>query len=524
MPYAPGIQDISGQLIAQGMSQAGAARARAIESIGESIAGGMRQYQQNQLFTNQALGKFGSGLQDPTFKQYVQQIVNDDPNAPQVPEALKKAFKNAQAGKVDIYDAALLGSAAESYQQDRMKKAQAALVMAQTEDLRAEQARRRAVAQMLGLPDGSMGGEVPAGAPAPALMAAPAAEMLAQAPAAPRPAMAPAAGVQAALGAFDPSIADAAKREAALKFLTTGQYNDPSLIAQRLAAEQRKQAAEEREMSLDEAKAQSAAFNAAQREVPVGQRQVAEVSPTTRPGYYALNIKAAEPTPLERQQMEAGTQAEKDRIARIGNTITEDQKVATADRLIAPAVGGLSRLLSEGKLDGDALEPLRMNIRSFAKGLNLPVDETRLAEGQQAVTYFGQLVLPMFAQTKGAISDKETALFQSWSPQLALSAKANAELLNVIDRRIKLGRKLEELGNEVNAGDLKPEQYVRQRSKLLAEYDASIPTVDQFRSNVGAAPQTVAEGLKTQAKGRQSLGQKLDSSADALYNKYVRKK
>ena len=92
MPYAPGIQDISGQLIAQGMSQAGAARARAIESIGESIAGGIKQYQQNQLFTNQALGKFGSGLQDPTFKQYVQQIVNDDPNAPQVPDALKKAF------------------------------------------------------------------------------------------------------------------------------------------------------------------------------------------------------------------------------------------------------------------------------------------------------------------------------------------------------------------------------------------------------------------------------------------------
>ena len=68
MPYAPGIQDISGQLIAQGMSQAGAARARAIESLGESIAGGMKQYQQNQIFTNQALGKFGIAMQDPTFK------------------------------------------------------------------------------------------------------------------------------------------------------------------------------------------------------------------------------------------------------------------------------------------------------------------------------------------------------------------------------------------------------------------------------------------------------------------------
>jgi hypothetical protein len=119
MPYAPGIQDISGQLIAQGMSQAGAARARAIESLGESISGGIKQYQQNQLFTNQALGKFGQQLQDPDFKNYVNQVVNDDPNAPKVPDALKKAFKNAAAGKVDIYDAALLGTATEGYQQNK---------------------------------------------------------------------------------------------------------------------------------------------------------------------------------------------------------------------------------------------------------------------------------------------------------------------------------------------------------------------------------------------------------------------
>jgi hypothetical protein len=131
MPYAPGIQDISGQLIAQGMSQAGAARARAIESIGESIAGGIKQYQQNQMFTQQALGKFGQQLQDPAFKQYVDKVINDDPNAPQVPDALKKAFKNAAAGKVDIYDAALLGTATEGYQQNKMQYAQQLLQLAQ---------------------------------------------------------------------------------------------------------------------------------------------------------------------------------------------------------------------------------------------------------------------------------------------------------------------------------------------------------------------------------------------------------
>lgn len=142
MPYAPGIQDISGQLIAQGMSQAGAARARALEGLGQSIAGGIKQYQQNQLYTQQALGKFGSAMQDPTFKAYVQGIANDDPNAPQVPEPIKKAIKNIQAGKADIYDATLVGSLGQDFQQSQ-------LVSAQARNLRAEAMAREAAAQRM---------------------------------------------------------------------------------------------------------------------------------------------------------------------------------------------------------------------------------------------------------------------------------------------------------------------------------------------------------------------------------------
>jgi hypothetical protein len=124
------------------MSQAGAARARAIESLGESIAGGMKQYQQNQIFTNQALGKFGIAMQDPTFKAYVQGIANDDPNAPQVPDSIKKAIKNIQAGKADIYDATLVGSLGQDYQQNQ-------LISAQARNLRAEAASREAATQRI---------------------------------------------------------------------------------------------------------------------------------------------------------------------------------------------------------------------------------------------------------------------------------------------------------------------------------------------------------------------------------------
>jgi hypothetical protein len=137
MPYNPQIQDISGQLIAQGMSQASAARARAIESIGQSVSGaittGFKQYQQNQFLTRQAMGKFGGQLQDPKFKEFVDSVLAENPQTP-VPEPLKKALRNAQKGNVDVYDAALLGNMADAYQENKKNQ----LMEAQIAKLKAE--------------------------------------------------------------------------------------------------------------------------------------------------------------------------------------------------------------------------------------------------------------------------------------------------------------------------------------------------------------------------------------------------
>ncbi len=115
MPYAPGIQDISGQLLAQGMSQAGAARARSIESIGDSLASGIKQYQQNQSFTQQSLAKFTERMQDPEFYKYVNNILADDSNKMGVPESVKTAFRNAQTGKLKPNEASTLATIAQDY-------------------------------------------------------------------------------------------------------------------------------------------------------------------------------------------------------------------------------------------------------------------------------------------------------------------------------------------------------------------------------------------------------------------------
>ena len=539
MPYAPGIQDISGQLIAQGMSQAGAARARAIESLGESISGGIRQYQQNQLFTQQALGKFGQGLMDPTFQRYVNQIVNDDPNAPQVPDALKKAFKNAAAGKPDIYDAALLGTAAEGYQQNKARVAQTALVQAQVDEMRAEMGRRQAVARMLGLPTGELPVEPtvsgrPAMPPAPALPAG-APPVAAEAPAAPQeptpvaPPRAPAEAppsVQAAirgLEAFAPDIAQQAQREAALKFLSSGQYSDPTLIAQRLVAEKRKQSAEERQMTLDEAKQQQEAFNESQKGLPPGQRRAATVKESGTSGYYVLNIGIAELTPLEKKQLEAETKQEEFRLARINDRIKADIATAQADRLIAPAVANLERIIREGSLDEGAFATVKANIMNFGKALNFPIDERKLSDTQQALAYFGQIVLPTFAATKGSISDKETELFRSWNPQLGLSNKANLELLGVLQKRINLNREMESLANKVDAQEISEKDYMNRRNKLIKAYDDSIPSANELRERSGVRDQPIAEGLGVGTSGEPAATTQPVTNASSMFNTLLQK-
>ena len=145
MPYAPGIQDISGQLLAQGMSQAGAARARSIESIGDSLASGIKQYQQNQSFTAQSLAKFTERMQDPEFNKYVNSILSDESNKMGVPESVKTAFRNAQTGKLKPNEASTLATIAQDYSERKkaseesdFKRMQTALAFAQAQGVLAK--------------------------------------------------------------------------------------------------------------------------------------------------------------------------------------------------------------------------------------------------------------------------------------------------------------------------------------------------------------------------------------------------
>lgn len=144
MPYAPGIQDISGQLIGEGMTRASNIKAQARADFGRTIAdtliGGIKQYQQNENFTTQSLAKFTERMQDPKFKQYVDNILADDTNKMGVPESVKTAFRNAQTGKLKPNEASTLATIAQDYSERKkaaeesdFRRMQTALAFAQAQ-------------------------------------------------------------------------------------------------------------------------------------------------------------------------------------------------------------------------------------------------------------------------------------------------------------------------------------------------------------------------------------------------------
>ena len=142
MPYAPGIQDISGQLLGEGMTRASNVRAQARSDFGRTIAdtliGGIKQYQQNENFTTQSLAKFTERMQDPEFNKYVNNILADDSNKMGVPESVKTAFRNAQTGKLKPNEASTLATIAQDYSERQMASAKAKQINLQNQSLQNE--------------------------------------------------------------------------------------------------------------------------------------------------------------------------------------------------------------------------------------------------------------------------------------------------------------------------------------------------------------------------------------------------
>ena len=137
MPYNPGIQDISGQLLAQGM------QARA-----QGIAGGVttlfQGLQQNQMMTNQALARFqAASAANPKLLDFLNKAGTEESPVPVNPDVLK-AYADIKSGKTNVQNTALLAQFADSYNQAEMAQQQQMLRQAQMASMASENQLRQA--------------------------------------------------------------------------------------------------------------------------------------------------------------------------------------------------------------------------------------------------------------------------------------------------------------------------------------------------------------------------------------------
>jgi hypothetical protein len=156
--------------------------------------------------------------------------------------------------------------------------------------------------------------------------------------------------------------------------------------------------------------------------------------------------------------------------------VDTDLLKGAAAREVAPALNNLSKLFETTDFKTGSTEPVKTQIRSVLSGLGLPVDEAKLANAQEAMTYFNQLIIPYFQATKGSITDKENALFASMGPQFAKDTTTNKRLLSILSERNKVLLSLEDLANRFGSEDMNPQQYNKQRRDILASYDKKIDT------------------------------------------------
>jgi hypothetical protein len=177
------------------------------------------------------------------------------------------------------------------------------------------------------------------------------------------------------------------------------------------------------------------------------------------------------------------------------DTIKNDRLMGSAARTASPAINNLEKLFTTANLETGFTEPAKAQIRSFAKGIGLPIDEAKLSNAQEAKTYFNQLILPYFQATKGSISDKEDALFAAMGPEFAKDTNTNKRLLSVLSERNKTLLSLDKLAGEYSSQNLTPQDYNAKRQAILSAYDKKI---DSKFSDILNNPQNSSGGMTAQ--------------------------
>lgn len=171
MPYAPGVQDISGQLRAAGIAQAGQAWSQAIGNIAKDVGDAFQTYKQNQFITNQAMGQIaGYTRANPDVLRYLEGAASEDPNAPSLSPEVLKSYANLKSGNPKMQDAAVVKSFIDAYDKNKQSQLQTQMMQFQVEKAKRESDFWKSIGgEQLGATP--VGAAAPAAAPAPAVAA-----------------------------------------------------------------------------------------------------------------------------------------------------------------------------------------------------------------------------------------------------------------------------------------------------------------------------------------------------------------
>ena len=426
MPYAPGVQDISGQLRAAGIAQAGQAWSQAIGNIGKDVADAFQTYKQNQYMTNQALGKFAAASQaDQSLLRFLESGgQQEDPNAPKVPISpeVLKAYANMKSGKSDVYDAAVLGSLADSWQKNKAEQLQRQHIDLQNKLLTQQTEQNQRMADFM---KQYMAPQAAVGTPA-AGAAAP--EGIAQF-----------AGQAGAAGAVPaPAAGEPTPRDVVAKLIqSTGKMPTPAQVTAQLRQdilEYRKNQIESKEYASPDVAA-AAAKDAVSRGIyPEGTIPVVKKNAQTGSYYLETTTSSQEPAALAAQRKGMETEAVKkaEDAVTYNKNITATSEAAFDDM---PRVDQALSLLKAGVPTGPGTE-LSNQWSSFLvrAGWASPEEAKKAAESGTLQTLLGEGLLKSskkFAVGQGAVSNFERQLFADASANASKTPETNIRLLEM---------------------------------------------------------------------------------------------
>lgn len=524
MPYAPGITDISGQILAQGMVE----RSRGISAGIENFIKG---YEQNQALKRQAMSSFaGAAAADPELLNFLNQAQQADvegkTGGPQVPPEVLKAYARAQKGDVDLYDASILGNFAGTYQKTKSEAQQRQLQAAQIQAQQAQAAKLQQdveeakqanqyfqnlmqgqAAPQQGIPQQAMPVAPQESVPAqvPYYLARPGAPAAAAAPAAAQP---PVQALQAMQGLSAQPAGMPTGQQAALElFMETRKRPNAPAVNARLREMQKQFLRENQEQlmypTFEEANA--AARGAVQSgQFATGTIPIVKQDPASKRFFLETTTTSYEPPEVSSKRVGMETTAKEEAISanKFLDEVSSNARAASSDLYrVNKSIGFLEQGVPTGPLTPEALKVKALMLEA---GLLDAKQAEAVKRGEELISLLNEGAFSAsqrYLKGSGSVSNEERNRVDLLVAEARKTPGANLELLKTLRAAHMKDLAADAYRRDLRRQGLNPAQ-IRDRLEDWINSDAN--SLDRFMGRVpsaqGVKELTVSSGAMGETK------------------------